>query len=1003
MWRSTLLMLMLLVGLLFVAWYQRVYLVNELLSRLGGDTRMQVTALEWKDGALHVHEVSALHVPTSHRLGQAGHIEWRPTWEQLWDKNLGSVKVEGGAVDAALALFAAQNKDNQTLSSGALPWRLDSLDMASTKIILRDEKGDPLLSVTMQGNLRGGTTAISFESTSVDGADVAWQGRSVSSRFHMDAEMKEDRIEIKKGSLQDGHFDLAWASRFYPLLRGGVDVEWEGRDIVISRAGMVQGGTHQLRLKNLALQPQTGAGAVKVEAVDLQITHSTDGTWQIQSATVSKPEVEWTEALEDMLIPQRTAQKEATDTPTTTTTPWKVLAQALEVKGGKVVLSPTLRSPLVGGFDWNANLQALEISPQGVRSAAKQRLDIADVALRWGRKEGSDQLPPFAQAKSITMEAVPDKLLETWQVESLAMNQSRVELTPENGPWFGGSTEAEPPASATSAERTEPPFWQRLQFGNFTLTDASYAMAMELEDRMEASVRFDLVTEQGRQRLIIAEADMRIPKRANLPVLAFEKVEAVAVWPELWKQRRFESIKLNGGNIEVGDALVNLFQVDSQAAAVEKKVETTAARWTAAKADVANLGVTILDIAPGLPPVRFDVNLSAKETPLDISGLAANVEPQRIVLKSLRIPSPHDPLRTVAEMDLIHVNYTLDGLFHHRIDRVEILSPLLYVGEDLFWYVENYRKYMKGEAPVPDASAGPPLAPQPTTPGWRVDTLAVTDGRLMLAPKGVPIAGLNRPFPFSFTSKLESGQLDAVFDIPSDDYILPQHKLEFRGMKGHVQFNLPMKDRNNNLTETFTVEQLRWKELHMEKAHLSVTYDANGIYGQFGGQAYKGYVNGAFDIYLDEVYTWDGWISGADVSMRPICKALFPTYLILEGAATAKIVATGNMYELYQGDADFTNRGRGKFSIEALNDLIKELPPALKGDLSQQIRRIGLETLRNFDYDSVDGKARFYGREGRGHLRFTGPQGARKIDVNVYDHRWKEEPRKSETADVVEP
>ncbi|HEY1049160.1 MAG TPA: hypothetical protein VGE39_05370, partial [Prosthecobacter sp.] len=243
----------------------------------------------------------------------------------------------------------------------------------------------------------------------------------------------------------------------------------------------------------------------------------------------------------------------------------------------------------------------------------------------------------------------------------------------------------------------------------------------------------------------------------------------------------------------------------------------------------------------------------------------------------------------------------------------------------------------------------------------------------------------------------------AVFDIPSDDYVLPQHKLEFRGMKGHVQFNLPMKDRNNNLTETFTVEQLRWKELHMEKAHLSVTYDANGIYGQFGGQAYKGYVNGAFDIYLDEVYTWDGWITGVDVSMRPISKALFPTYLILEGSVAAKIVATGNMYELYQGDAEFTNRSKGRFSIEALNDYIKELPPVLKGDISQQIRRIGLETLRNFDYDSVDGKARFYGREGRGHLRFTGPQGARKIDVNVYDHRWKEEPRKSETADVVEP
>jgi hypothetical protein len=73
-----------------------------------------------------------------------------------------------------------------------------------------------------------------------------------------------------------------------------------------------------------------------------------------------------------------------------------------------------------------------------------------------------------------------------------------------------------------------------------------------------------------------------------------------------------------------------------------------------------------------------------------------------------------------------------------------------------------------------------------------------------------------------------------------------------------------------------------------------------------------------------------------------------------------------------------------------------------KGVIADQITRIGLETLRDFEYEDIDGKARFYGREGRGHLRFTGPYGARKIDVNVYDHRWKEDPRKPETADAVE-
>jgi hypothetical protein len=129
---------------------------------------------------------------------------------------------------------------------------------------------------------------------------------------------------------------------------------------------------------------------------------------------------------------------------------------------------------------------------------------------------------------------------------------------------------------------------------------------------------------------------------------------------------------------------------------------------------------------------------------------------------------------------------------------------------------------------------------------------------------------------------------------------------------------------------------------------------------------------------------------------------LFPGYLLLEGAAEGKLIATGNKNELYQADGEFKNRSRGKFRIQALNDMISELPPVMKGDIADQIARIGLETLRDFEYDSIDGKARFYGREGRGHLRLTGPHGARKLDINVYDHRWKEEPRKTDTADAVE-
>lgn len=984
----------LLAGAGWWAWSERVMVVNSLMLRLGGDVQVKFAALDWINGVLQLKEVTATHVPTAQRLVEAGRIEWQPDWSQLRGKNLGSVKIDGGSVDLPLSMFSKSGGGGGGGAGSASSWRLDLIDLASTKVVFRDEKQAPVMSATVQGSVRGGTSSAAFEAADIKLTDLVWQGKTLLSSLELEAAMKDDKIEIKQGTLRDGQLDLAWIKEFSPALseklpplRGGVQLEWTGNDLAFSRDGLIAGGTHELRLKNLSLQPLADAGGMKADAVEVKLSQDLNGLWHVERGVLLKPEIEWTQALETALLPKNESKPASV---------WKMQVDGMEVKEGKVRLSPTKLSPVAGEFGWDTKLEALEISSAGVRSVVKQRLALTNLTLRWGRMEPGVMPPPFAQAKSAVLEVVPDRWRERWFVEALVFEAPRFEFTPENGPWFD-KVVAEPVPPPQN--NPEPVWWQQLQFGTLTAQGGAVTMALKLAERVEIATGFEIATEEGKQRLSITDARVRIPTRANLPVLSFEKVSAVAALPEMWRTRHLESLKFAGGQIEVGDPLMTLFS--GKAAVVEEKAEAVAARWTAGKIEVEKLGVTLMSIAPGLPPVRFDVTFSANETPLDLDGLAENVEPQRIVLSRLRIPSPHEPLRTVAEMDLIEVTYTLDGLLHRRIDRVEIVSPLLYVGEDLFWYVDNYRKWMKGEGPKADATMGPPLPPKPAAPGWHVTTLAVSEGRLILAPKGVPLKGFSKPFPFSFTSKLESGQLDAVFDIPSDNYTLEELKLEFRGMKGQVRFNLPMKDRNNNLTETFTVEQVRWKQLHIEKAHLSVTYDANGIYGTFGGAAYDGYVNGAFDIYLDDAYTWDGWVSGVGVDLGPVTTVMFPRYFLLNGVVEGKIIATGNKSELYQADAEFKNRSRGKFSIAALNDMIAALPKALTGTLTDQITRIGLETLRDFEYDSVDSKARFYGREGRGHLRFTGPYGARNFDVNVYDHRWKEEPRQPATADAV--
>jgi hypothetical protein len=269
-----------------------------------------------------------------------------------------------------------------------------------------------------------------------------------------------------------------------------------------------------------------------------------------------------------------------------------------------------------------------------------------------------------------------------------------------------------------------------------------------------------------------------------------------------------------------------------------------------------------------------------------------------------------------------------------------------------------------------------------------VHTLQVHSGKLVIAPKGVPLKGFRTPFPFSFTSEVTRGTLEADFEIPADNYEMPDIKLAFEGLSGKVQFNLPLKDRDNNLTETFKVKRIRWKELHIEDAFLTVTYDAAGIYGKFGGSSYEGYVNGEFNIYLDDVYSWDGWISGKDVQTREITQKMFPEYFFMEGEIAANLIAVGDGKEVHQADGKFTNETPGKFSVEALNDLIKTLPESMSG-VKQQLAQLTLETLRDFQYDRAEGKFRTYGREGRGSLKFTGPHGTRNFEINAFDHRWK--------------
>jgi hypothetical protein len=989
-------------GLSWWAWRQRVMLVNLFLDHTLPEIVIEVREIVLEGSAVRLKDVKAAWRVDGAELARVDEARWQPRWRELRHGALGRVQLEGAVVNADLDRLRGLSAGGE--SQGGRLWWLEEIELGEMPLILRDSN-QPLFAAKVAARLEhveiGGAAPL-MRLLDLHASDVVWRDKPLLADVKLTARSTSAGVEVFSLHAADGAVELgefltrsmepaaaagtdAWPrqvvlrdARVQNMrvtatdvrgLTGALRFTWQGREIAWERGAAPKLGPQQLDLTELALRPARGDGELTAEAIRIEAESLGD----VQRVTLAHPHLRWTQALEDALLPVDPDSSRASGTKS------GALFQigSVSITNGDLAFEATRRLPVSGALKWSAELHGLDIGASGVKSAEKQQIILTEVQTAWGALE------PFLKVKSVTAQITPDALLARTWVDELTVEEPRVVLTPENGPWFEKITLPSEPLM------TALPLWKRLGFGRLAVNAASVRASVPLAARVELEAALEVLpVEEGAHQLRVARAQAVVPERPGVPLASVRDVTVEARLPQMWQEHRIDRIQARGGHVDVGESLMGLF-VTPEAQTAEEKAKSLAARWTARQVEVGGMSVTLEEIAPKFPPVNFSVEFEARDTPLDLEGLAENVEPKQIVLRNLRIPSPFRPLNAVAEMHVIEVTYTLDGLLHRRIDRVEIVSPKLFVGEDMFWYVDNYRKFIQGEPELPDAFVGPVPPPKPKPPGWRVDTLAVTDGRLVVAPKGTPVKGLGEPFPFSFSTKLESGELNAELVIPNEDREIANVKLRFDGLRGKVQFNLPMKDKSNNVIEVFQADRVRWKNLEAENTHLSVTYDRNGIYGSFYARAYEGDVNGAFDIYMDDAYTWDGWIALTKIRSGPVTKALFPEYFLIDGTISGKVIATGDGDELYQGDVEFRNDGRGRFEVSALNDAIRKLPAPRRGDLSEQIQRIGLETLRDFDYDSVDGKARFYGREGTGHLRFAGPNGKRTIEIRVFDHQWK--------------
>ena len=403
--------------------------------------------------------------------------------------------------------------------------------------------------------------------------------------------------------------------------------------------------------------------------------------------------------------------------------------------------------------------------------------------------------------------------------------------------------------------------------------------------------------------------------------------------------------------------------------------------------DLVDLEVHTGKVAAGLPEISLHLNSALRHVAL---GQAANELAQRvhqIEFSDVEILSPRDPLQRAVAVRTVFLKFSFAGLARQEIDELILLSPTIYVGQTLFEYMAT----ADDDSPTPPQVVG-------ATAGWRINQLRVNFGKLIIALAGRSQVGL--PLAFQTTaqnvslSSLAGLSLDLILTVPSEDYDFPAYELFFRNVRGDLRLNFPPKDDEKNLVNVVQVEGGRWRNFRAKDLWISVTFDLEGINGQFGGSAYSGYVSGGFSFFLQPEAPWTGWISGVEIDMDSLTQAVAPQNFVMSGTADMKLELNGRgpLVDRLLGSAESSKGGR--VIVTKLNDIIDAIPSRWMS-IRQELTRVSLETVRDFSYTNADADFWFVGDQGLLEMKMKGLSGSRNFKVVLHgeepDRRWSQE------------
>jgi len=430
-------------------------------------------------------------------------------------------------------------------------------------------------------------------------------------------------------------------------------------------------------------------------------------------------------------------------------------------------------------------------------------------------------------------------------------------------------------------------------------------------------------------------------------------------------RRVVDAISVRGGTLIIGDSLQDLVAAEEKAPPSKP--------WSVGALALRDVEVRIANLPGNAPDIRLTINTDLQNIGMSDAGQALRNEVHEIVITDFDVFSPRNPTRKVIALPSTTISFTLAGLLRQQIDQIRVVRPRLYVGEDLFWYMDQ----TQGTNSTAD---------QTEEKAWSVSNLVVYYGTVVLA-AGDERVGL--PLNFETTAQnvdlgnLAALRLRATLNVPSQDIDLPDYHLDLVDLNGEMRFAYPRDKMVNNLVNTLRLDQLRWRQFHADDLWMAVTFDLNQVHCEFGGKTYSGYLQGGFDFFFLPGSPWTGWVSASGVDCRRLTDILAPQNFRITGPLRFLVEVNGRTRVIERVRATYEMESGGKMEISKLEELLKAIPgtwPAIKASAT----RVAVETVKDFSYTSAGGNAWYAGNQGQLFLKLAGPDGERNFVVDLH-------------------